>query len=303
MVNRSKKTPALTDFFVGNFLGLILFLLLIIFAVLCNILQVLIFPVYLISKKKTRLINEFLLKIWWGLVVFFLRNTYQTSLHFTGDEIPNKESALVIANHQSMVDIPSILAFAYEKKSLGTLKWFVKDALKFIPCLGWGMKMAGFPFLKRKWIKDKGLVNKVLNKLCKEKLPFWLVSFPEGTRLSVKKLLKSQDFCQRKGKPVLKNIVSPRVRGFISSRQFLKTSIDAVYDITIGFPEGRPSLYKLFTGRVKSIHLHIRRFSEEDLPYASDDLNKWIWSIYEEKDYLLDELNKLGKFPQHISSI
>ena len=44
--------------------------------------------------------------------------------------------------------------------------------------------------------------------------PFWLLLYPEGTRLSDKKLSEGQAFSRERGLPVLKHQLYPRTKGF-----------------------------------------------------------------------------------------
>ena len=52
----------------------------------------------------------------------------------------------------------------------------------------------------------------------------------------------------------------PRTKGFVASVEGLGDHLNAVYDFTIGYVDGVPSLWQYITGRVKQIHIHVRRF-------------------------------------------
>ncbi len=62
----------------------------------------------------------------------------------------------------------------------------------YIPGFGWGMWVLGCPFLHRNWSDDVQQINRTFNALKTRKLPFWLISHCEGTRITPQKLKESQ---------------------------------------------------------------------------------------------------------------
>ena len=273
-----------------------LFLSLTIFGL--NILQVASIPLYLISKTLTRKINEALAYFWWGSIVIIMRDIYRMDIVFSGDKTLAASKAILIANHQSMVDIPALLCLGLAKKTLGGFKWCVKDAMRYVPGVGWGMVLLRMPFLSRNWNRDRKRMQRVFSALLEDKMPYWLLLFVEGTRFSPKKLNRSQNYSRESRRPILRHLLGPRVKGFVASFQTLEPSIDAVYDVTIGFSRKQPNLVDLFYGRVRAIHLHVRRFSPSDLPLEEQSLSDWIWNVYREKDELLEYFYRHGHFEQ-----
>jgi 1-acyl-sn-glycerol-3-phosphate acyltransferase len=95
------------------------------------------------------------------------------SLIVTGD-IPRQENSIVFANHQSMIDIILLWMWSLDAQTIGWIKWFAKDVLKFVPGLGWGMMFVNTLFVKRDWAKDAGSIRATFAKLRRGNLPTWL---------------------------------------------------------------------------------------------------------------------------------
>ena len=57
-----------------------------------------------------------------------------------------------------------------------------------------------------------------------------------------------------------------------------------MYDVTIGYVDGVPTLWQLIVGSVRRIHVHVRRFPTEELPRLESELRDWVLERYREKD-------------------
>jgi 1-acyl-sn-glycerol-3-phosphate acyltransferase len=248
------------------------------------------------SRKGFRLINRFCANSWWGTCVVFAQKFYGTQIILTGDILPNLENAIIISNHQQMPDIFALMMLAKEKGRLGDLKWFVKDVLKYVPGIGWGMLFLDCLFVKRSWEMDKNMIHSIFSKFTDHNIPIWLISFVEGTRITPFKLKKSQNYAKANRLPIFKNVLFPRTKGFVASVQGLNHHVQAVYDITIGYPQGIPSLWQVAKGSAREFHLHVRRFPVDQLPQTSDGLSNWLVNCFAEKDELLQHFQSTGYF-------
>jgi len=190
-----------------------------------------------------------------------------------------------------------MFTFARSKKSLGDLKWFVKDVLKYVPGVGWGMLFLDCLFIKRDWTEDRGYIHKVFEKILKYRVPLWLMLFSEGTRIRPAKVVKSQQFASERGFQPLNHVLFPRTKGFVATVQTLRGHLDAVYDVTIGYVDGVPTLWQWIKGYVKKVNVHVRRFSIKELPEEGEALASWLIDLYREKDARLDAYYKEGTFP------
>ena len=262
-----------------------------------NPIQVLSALIYPLSPRICRRVNRWCARSIWGLWVLLAEVQNGTKVRFTGDHIPPRENALLISNHQTMADIMTLLCFAWRCGRLGDVKWFVKDALKFVPGVGWGMSLLDCIFVKRDWTRDAAEIQRVFANYRDHGLPFFLVSFLEGSRLTPEKLVRAQAYAKDRGLYVSKRTLVPRTKGFLATIEGLSEHVDAIYDITIGYPDGVPPLLHCFGARVKRIELHIRRYPVESLPKHPDELTTWACDRFQEKDGLLAHMETNGAFP------
>jgi 1-acyl-sn-glycerol-3-phosphate acyltransferase len=249
------------------------------------------------SKKTFQIINRFAADFWWGLCVSSAKLCYGASLKITGDVVPEKESVIVVPNHQDMPDITFLMFLARSKHRLGDLKWFVKDPIKYVPGVGWGMLFIGCVFVKRNWTRDRAVIEHTFSNFNKSGMPYWLMIFAEGTRSTIDKITRSRNYAKSKDMDPLEHVLIPRTNGFVASVQALrKGHLDAVYDITIGYPKGVPTLGQYILGAARVAHFHVRRFPRAGLPTTNEGLDKWLVERFGEKDKLLDQFYRDGFF-------
>jgi lysocardiolipin and lysophospholipid acyltransferase len=250
-----------------------------------------------VSRPAFRRFNRWCANLWWGACVVAAERFNRTRVVVSGDVVPARENALLVVNHQQMPDITTIMAFARSKRRLGDLKFFVKRAIKWCPGIGWGMQFLACPFVRRDWDRDREAIARTFSTLVDERIPMWLVSFVEGTRLTTEKLARSQAYAREHGLEPLRHVLVPRTKGFAASVEGLGRHISAVYDLTIGYVEGVPTLWQYIEGSVATVHLHVRRFPVEELPRLEEELRAWLLERFREKDELLEHFYLHGSFP------
>jgi 1-acyl-sn-glycerol-3-phosphate acyltransferase len=234
---------------------------------------------------------------WWGWCVTLAERLHGTHIVVSGDDVPPEESALVVVNHQQMADITFLMAYARSKRRLGEMRWFVKDPLKWVPGVGWGLYLLGSVFVRRNWADDRAGIERTFARIRRDRIPIWLLLFAEGTRITPPKLEKSRKIARDKGLPEPEHVLLPRPRGFVGSIIGLRDHLDAVYDVTIGYADGVPTLWQFMQGFVTRAHLHVRRYPTASLPESEEDLSRWIFDRYREKDQLLARFYRTGSFP------
>jgi 1-acyl-sn-glycerol-3-phosphate acyltransferase len=230
-------------------------------------------------------------------LIYTLRYWLRVEIVQTGDPLPRKEDAFVIANHQSMSDIPVVLEIAWRARRVQDTKWFVKDPLKWVPGVGWGLLFLDCLFVKRNWTADRDKVTQTFARLRRNRYPFWVVSFLEGTRATPAKIARSQQYARKAGLPMLSRVLLPRTKGFEATLVGLEGLYRAVYDLTIGYEGSATSLPALFFTRVDRIHVHARRFPADSLPPDAKGRADWAVARFVEKDALLERFHKEGRFP------
>jgi 1-acyl-sn-glycerol-3-phosphate acyltransferase len=262
-----------------------------------NLLQLLSLVLRPFSRSAFRRANRWCGNTWWGWCVIGAEGFYGVRVITTGDDVPMRENAILVSNHQQMPDIPAIMSFARTKERLGDLKFFVKKQLKWAPGVGWGMQFLDCLFIDRDWASDREHIRETFAGLVDGKVPVFLVSFVEGTRLTLPKLEAARAYGREHGLTLPRHTLVPRSKGFAASVEGLRTHIDAVYDLTIGYEQAVPTLWQYIKGMVQRIHLHVRRFPVTDLPESADDLRRWLMARWDEKNQLLDHFYETGTFP------
>lgn len=164
-------------------------------------------------------------------------------------------------------------------------------------CPAWlGLRFLDTIFVTRAWEQDQRTIAKVFERMKQADLPFWLLLFPEGARQTPSKLAESRAHEARLGLPPLGVLMLPRTRGFVATLSELSDRTRAVYDLTIAYPGGTPTLWDLLCGLVPSVHLHVRRFPIAELPRTEAELEASLFG-WREKDELLVSFEAQGHFP------
>lgn len=121
----------------------------------------------------------------------------------------------------------------------GRIYIVLKESLKRIPVIGWGMRLSQFIFLKRNWEQDKPQMAKHFQKLNKLTIPMWLLIFPEGTNLADSTREQSAKWAKKSGIKDLQHTLLPRSTGIRFTLQQMRSTVKYVYDCTIAY-EGVP---------------------------------------------------------------
>ena len=215
---------------------------------------------------------------------------------------------VLMANHQIYTDWLYLWWIAYTNGMHGRVYIVLKESLKKIPIIGWGMQMSRFIFLKRNWEQDRPRLAAHLKKLTRGLDPMWLMLFPEGTNLAPSTREKSKEWAEKKGIKDMKHTLLPRGTGLMFCLRELRGSLRWVYDCTIayeGVPRGQyaQDIYTLPAqfgqGKPpKCVHMHWRRFHISSIPLEDPiAFEVWLRARWIEKDYLIDFFYQHGRFP------
>jgi len=250
-----------------------------------------------VSGRAFRAFNRWAADTWWGWTVDAARRLHGVELVVTGDDVPPRENAIVVANHQQMPDITFLMRLARQKGRLGDLKWFVKRALKVVPGVGWGLSFLDALFVDRDWTRDRASIERTFAHIRRHAVPLWLVMFAEGTRLTPAKLAAAQAWARERGRPEPAHVLVPRTKGFVAAVHGLRGHAAAVYDVTIGYERGVPTLWQYMQGFAPRAHVHVRRHGLATLPAGEDALAAWLLDRWQEKDARLAAFYATGAFP------
>ena len=262
-----------------------------------NLLQMASLVILPFSRAGFRAFNRACANTWWNWCVIYAERFQGLQVRITGDALPKEENAIVVANHQNYSDIVVLLCLGARHARLGDMKWFVKDVLKSVPGVGWGMLVLDCIFVKRNWTADRASVERTFAKVRQDHIPIWLVSFLEGTRMTPAKLAASQRRMRRLGLPLTSHVMIPRTKGFVASVHGLGSHLQAVYDVTIAHEGSVLKLWELVKGESRTVHLRVRRYSVQALPKDDTALADWVTTLFAEKDRLLQRFTETGEFP------
>jgi len=252
----------------------------------------------LFSIHYSREATSFLFDHWLAIWPLLFEKINKTKVVFAGDSVPPRERILLISNHRTEVDWMYMWDLALRKDRLGYIKYILKSSVRNVPIFGWGFYILEFILIERKWELDKPVIESMLATFKDPRDPLWLVLFPEGTDFTEQKCMRSQQFAEKHGLPILNNVLLPRTKGFTACMDSLQGSLDAVYDVTIGYKYRCPLFMdNVFGVDPAEVHLHIRRVPIDEIPPGEDGGAAWLNEAFRCKDELLSTFSKEGCFP------
>ena len=156
------------------------------------------------------------------------------------EKLEKKQWYLVIANHQSWVDI--LILQRVLRGKIPFLKFFLKKELIYVPFLGIAWWALDFPFMKRysqSFIKKnphlKGKDMETTRKAC-EKFkykPVSVMNFVEGTRFTKQKHTKQQS--------PYRHLLKPKAGGIGFVMTAMGEQLNKVLDVTLYYPDKTPT--------------------------------------------------------------
>ncbi|MEO7065180.1 MAG: acyltransferase [Dokdonella sp.] len=205
---------------------------------------------------------------------------------------------LVLANHQSWVDIP-VLQKVFNRR-IPLLRFFLKSQLFWIPLLGLAWWALDFPFMKR-YTRDQvakrpelaGRDIAATRRACEKfrAIPVAVMNFMEGTRFT-----RAKHAAQKSPHRFL---LRPKAGGIAFVLDAMGEGLQSILDVTVAYPEGSPSFADLFGDRIGSVHVEIR---QRPIPveftnggYQSDAafrkrFREWVNEVWTEKDTAIARL-------------
>ncbi|XVF44935.1 hypothetical protein PTKIN_Ptkin02bG0163000 [Pterospermum kingtungense] len=251
----------------------------------------------LFSIHYSRKVTSFFFSAWLALWPSLFEKINKTKVIFSGDDVPARERVLLICNHRTEVDWMYLWNLALRKDCLGYIKYILKSSLMKIPVFGWSFQIMEFIPVERKWEVDESNMRRMLSTFTDPQDPLWLVVFPEGTDFTEQKCLRSQKYAAENGLPVLKNLLLPKSKGFYACLEDLRNSLDAVYDVTIGYKHRCPSfLDNVFGVEPSEVHIHVRRITLDNIPISETKVTAWLMGTFQHKDQLLSNFRNEGYF-------
>ncbi|KAK7204754.1 acyltransferase-domain-containing protein [Myxozyma melibiosi] len=286
-----------------------------------NLTQLIGLPIRLFSKSWFHAYVDFT-KQHFGLLLTTMTQWWApTPVHVVGDssvsglikrasdgtlETKFGERIVLLANHQIDADWLYLWWIAYTSKAHGGMYIILKESLKNVPFLGWGMQYFKFIFLSRKWEKDEGRMRTALTNIANEPdWPAWVLIFPEGTNITENTKKRSHEYAVKLDLQEPEHMLLPRTRGLYFTLKNL--DVPYLYDCTVAY-EGVPrngygqDFFTLPTiyvqGRPpKSVHMHWRRFHKSTIPLDDEsEFGRWLHQRWLEKDAIMESYYTNGHF-------
>ena len=230
---------------------------------------------------------------WVAVNSALMRALTPTRFVFEGlDSLKPEGWYLVIANHQSWVDIP-VLQMALNQR-IPMLKFFLKQQLMWVPVMGLAWWALDFPFMRRhtreQVARDPSLRGKDIEatrRACAKfsYTPVSVMNFVEGSRFTPGKHARQ--------KSPYTHLLAPKAGGVAFVLQAMGEMLQALVDVSIVYPGGRPSLFDLLAGRIPEVRLqvHLRELPRDLLgrDYQEDGefrerFQTWLNQLWAEKD-------------------
>ena len=199
---------------------------------------------------------------------------------------------LVLANHQSWVDIV-VLQKLFNRK-IPLLRFFLKRQLFWVPVLGLAWWALDFPFMGR-YTRKQIARNPELGRRDMEAtrracakfrdIPVSVMNFVEGTRFTPAKH-------DGQASPY-RHLLKPKSGGVAFVLDAMGDGLQAVLDVSIAYPGGRPTLVELMADRVPEVRVKVR---QRPIPpelaagtYQADRafrarFQQWMNAVWQEKD-------------------
>ncbi|XP_035265885.1 1-acyl-sn-glycerol-3-phosphate acyltransferase gamma-like [Anguilla anguilla] len=267
-----------------------------------NLLQLCSCVIWPFNRQLYRRINCRLAYSLWSQLVMLLEWWSGTECTLYTDQATvdkfGKEHVIIILNHNYEIDFLCGWTICERYGVLGSSKVLAKHELLKVPLIGWTWYFLEIVFCRRKWEVDRETVFRGLERLRDYPECMWFLLYCEGTRFTEKKHQISMQVAESKGLPKLKYHLLPRTKGFTTTLQCLKGTVNAVYDVTLNFKgEKNPTLLGIISGQKYMADMRIRRFPVEEIPNEEAECAVWLHKLYQEKDALQEQYKKEGCFP------
>jgi len=233
-------------------------------------------------------------------------------------------SFLVISNHQSWLDTVVLTLVLIQQHPTAFCRYIGKKSIGCIPMLGWMCLQTGaLVSLSRKWIHDKGRLERALEKLRRLQGDFWVLTYPEGTRFSLDKKALSLEYAKKNDLPSFQHVLVPRFKGFFACVSLLHSRLSFIYNATIIYEGGtdehgvsRMNLSKVFFlqrivpehlrnqhHRYPIAHVILEKIPIAQVPNEEEPCRDLLLSLFEKKEKLILSFKETGSIGSQTLSV
>ena len=205
---------------------------------------------------------------------------------------------LIISNHVSWVDILALFRAFHVKAPL--IRFFLKQQLIWAPFVGQAAWALDFPFMKRyspeylaQHPEKRGADLLTTRRACRRYryIPVSILNFVEGTRFDRAKHEDQQS--------PYRFLLRPRVGGIGFVLASMGRELDAMYDVTLVYPQRDVTFLDFVSNRVPWIRVEARRieipheFHDSAITHPGeprDRFKEWMETIWRDKDRRIGEI-------------
>jgi len=224
---------------------------------------------------------------------FLTDHLYRLNWEFLGEtDLRRDRWYLVVANHQSWVDIMALLQTF--RNRIPFPKFFSKREMLWVPFLGPAIWALEFPIMRRyapevlkKHPEWRGRDLEATRRACGRfhQAPVTIVNFLEGTRFTAEKHSRQES--------PYRHLLRPRAGGAALALAGMEGKIRTLLDLTIVYPDGVPTFWGFLCGRVRRLSVQLRSVNVPEEFQRGDYLNDqdfrqrfqgWIDGLWREKD-------------------
>lgn len=247
-------------------------------------------------QRSLRFAMHWIAESWIAVNSFWMRLVQPIEWDVEGlEKLDLTHSWMVTSNHQSWVDI---LALQYQfNRRLPFLKFFLKKELIWVPVIGLCWWALEFPFMKRyskaylaKHPEKQGQDLATTRKACEryKTNPVSVFNFLEGTRFTHEKH-------DQQASP-FQNLLKPKAGGIAFVLDAMGEQLHGLVNVTIYYPQGKPTLWDLLSGQIKRIVMRIEitpipqqfigKSYDQDMDYRAE-FQDWVNQMWQKKDQQL----------------
>ena len=214
------------------------------------------------------------------------------------DTVSTDQWYLVVSNHQTWSDILILQTILWNR--VPQIKFFTKEQLIWIPFIGIGMYVLGFPYVKRATKEQiarnpelKGSDRESIRTACRRfrEYPSTLLNFIEGTRFTPAK--------HERQRREFTHLLNPKVGGLSYVVSDMGSTFHRLLDITIHYPGGVPTFWAFLQGKCRHVTVIVGTHAlPADVVTQTEEreqrrrLASWIDTLWHAKDQHLQRLDR-----------
>jgi 1-acyl-sn-glycerol-3-phosphate acyltransferase len=208
----------------------------------------------------------------------------KVTITYEGDEVCN-ESSLIICNHNAVLDALVTWDVGLRAGTIGAVRYVAKKEVLDIPVFNSVFKETGTIFLERvPGGNDEMTIHSSVKEILSDPREQCIVLFPEGHRFTHERHTEACAIAQRKKLPEPRHVLLPRIGAYKAIFEGVKEKLEALYVVTIAYPQGVPSWWRALSGKGCLIHYRVQRIPVREIPDDYDHHQAHLYALFSEMD-------------------